>query len=268
MTPLAASLVGRKTLPIKRRPPFNDQASILPDMDDIHCFEVSAVRELIEDYGNSIKKVADDSVEDADKMVAEMLAFLPAPKTWIEWLLNPDAHPGMRGGILLEAHEKNGKERATIRMASSQGSFFVGDMFLKSGDCVYSKEKGNPQDMARRMSHLFTFSRCALALINTPRIIGRKQHMPNVGLERKLAKSMGMVGRFPLHAWTEIKLQVSKPLEIDDGEPHEAHLTGRRALHFCRAHIRIRLGKLEYVSSHWRGDPAIGIKRSRYAVLP
>jgi hypothetical protein len=105
-----------------------------------------------------------------------------------------------------------------------------------------------------------------LALINSPRIIGRQQHMPSRVLEQKLTRGFG-VGKFPLHAWTEIKLEVAKPIEIDDGEPHEAHLTGRRALHFVRKHLRLWNGELIYVTSHWRGDPALGIKQSRYRVV-
>jgi hypothetical protein len=100
-------------------------------------------------------------------------------------------------------------------------------------------------------------------LINSPKVIGRRQFMPHKVLVKNFTG-----GSFPLHAWTEIRLEVSKPPEIDDGGPHEARLTGRRALHFCRAHLRIRYGQLEYVSPHWRGDPSVGIKQSRYIVTP
>lgn len=107
----------------------------------------------------------------------------------------------------------------------------------------------------------------ALAMINTPRIIGRRQYMPHAGLQRRLAAAKGMVGKFPLHAWTEIKLEVRPPEEAGDAE-HQTYLTGEKALHFCRAHLRVRLGKLEYVRSHWRGNPALGIKQSRYTLVP
>jgi hypothetical protein len=75
-----------------------------------------------------------------------------------------------------------------------------------------------------------------------------------------------MVGTFPLRAWTEIVLEVTPPSEAGALDPGEAHLTGRRALHFCRQHLRIRGGRLELVKAHWRGDAAIGIKQSRYRV--
>jgi hypothetical protein len=106
----------------------------------------------------------------------------------------------------------------------------------------------------------------AVALINTPRVIGRQQHMPHAGLQRALARSKGMVGKFPLRAWTEIKLEVRPPVHAEGF--HEARLSGTRALHFCRAHLRVRRGQIEYVTHHWRGDASIGIKRSRYAMVP
>ena len=108
----------------------------------------------------------------------------------------------------------------------------------------------------------------ALALINTPRIIGQRIHRPHERLEREKLKKLGLVGKFPLHAWTEIILKIAPP---DDrtGEPSvEGHLTGERCLHFCRTYIRVRLGMIEYIEGHWRGNPALGMKRSRYRLEP
>jgi hypothetical protein len=107
-----------------------------------------------------------------------------------------------------------------------------------------------------------------LALINSPRVIGQRQHMPHERIEREKLKALGLVGKFPLRAWTEILLSVAPP---DDrtGEPsNEAHLTGEKCLHFCRTHLRVRLGQLEYVEGHYRGNPALGFKRSRYKLEP
>jgi hypothetical protein len=82
-------------------------------------------------------------------------------------------------------------------------------------------------------------------------------------LEKRLREGHLIAGRYPLGAWNEILLHVTPPQEADDTE-HEAHLTGSRALHFVRCHLRIRLGQLELVSAHWRGDAGLGIRRSRY----
>jgi hypothetical protein len=57
-----------------------------------------------------------------------------------------------------------------------------------------------------------------------------------------------------------------------DGEPATVTpATGAgmpRALHFVRAHLRLRLGKIELVRPHWRGDAQLGIKRPAYLVTP
>ena len=63
----------------------------------------------------------------------------------------------------------------------------------------------------------------ALALINSPKVIGRRQHLPHAGLERKLTKSMGMTGKFPLHAWTEIFLDIGEPHDTSDNPSVETH---------------------------------------------
>ena len=39
------------------------------------------------------------------------------------------------------------------------------------------------------------------------------------------------------------------------------------ALHTVRAFWRFRLGKLEFVRPHWRGDPAYGVSRRVYRLL-
>ncbi|KTQ96970.1 hypothetical protein NS365_23330, partial [Aureimonas ureilytica] len=81
-----------------------------------------------------------------------------------------------------------------------------------------------------------------------------------------LVRRLGVQGRFPLNAWTELQLRVASPRDLSRDASVEAHLTGQRPLHFCRAHLRVRLGRLEVVRSHWRGDASLGIKQTRYRV--
>jgi hypothetical protein len=52
-----------------------------------------------------------------------------------------------------------------------------------------------------------------------------------------------------------------------DGTVHEAHYTGEKCLHFCRSHLRVRNGRLEQVKAHWRGNPSLGIKQTRYKLV-
>jgi hypothetical protein len=103
-----------------------------------------------------------------------------------------------------------------------------------------------------------------LALINTPRIIGQRVHFPHQRIEREKLAKLKLTGKFPLRAWTEIVLKVGLPDDRSGDSSRETHLTGERCLHFCRTYLRIRYGAVEYVEGHWRGDPALGMKRSRY----
>jgi hypothetical protein len=207
----------------------------------------------------------------------DTFVFLPAPKTWIEF--NPPDGKG-RAGVLLQqtTAEIDGVTQDMIaasfytRATAHHVGTFAGHGAYEK---VYRPEVNEliktpfrlTEDLAEIADWVLVYVPLMLILINSPKIIGRQTFMPNRALEREATKEFGP-GKFPLHAWTEIRLQVAKPIEIDDGEPHEAHLTGQRALHFVRAHIRIRLGQLEYVSAHWRGDPALGMKQSRYNVTP
>jgi hypothetical protein len=235
-------------------------------MDDIHCFEVSGVFELANELGarwHDLLLDDDGKVYVNDVPPETKLAFLPAPKTWIEFVGRPNEGKGYRCALLLE---EAGNDLFLVTMADGEPGWlrsFKEPMVMpsyKRADFSLHWFQNCPMSRAWQITtQLRIFA--LLALINSPKVIGRVQHMPH----RRLVKAFAG-GSFPLHAWTEIKLDVAKPLGIDDGEPHEARLTGRRALHFCRAHIRIRLGLLEYVSAHWRGDPSIGIKQSRYVV--
>jgi hypothetical protein len=278
MTPLAAHLAKQLTARPKHRVGIwrepKNLNNLRDTLHDIHCFEVTACLNVVVDTYNGFKRKTAEQCEE----VFETFSFLPAPKTWIEWL----HFSGNRIGIAVEQKDDAendkppfvGKPRAECTLFDKDGAVNLGLISTQSGDYYhYGGDQYWPNFVVEAAQGVYpapgflAFTHVMLVLINSPRIIGRRQYMPNVGLERELTRGFGR-GKFPLHAWTEIRLEVAKPPEIDDGEPHEAHLTGRRALHFCRKHIRIRYGQLEYVSAHWRGDPALGIKRARYSVRP
>jgi hypothetical protein len=264
MTPLALRIVRNLGLPKNKRS-FFDDVGLLPLMSDLHCFELSPV------FG--IAKELAGEVCDAG-MLHVSQQFLPAPRTWLEF----KTEAGPRIGIHLEQSGDNVSMRIAYELHTEHQGFtvwspdYVATLYLKDKENAFQPTASSSFRLDERdRSHI---SSCcyvvygALALINTPRIIGRRQHMPHRGLERELIRNQKMVGKFPLHAWTEILLEVRPPVEMCSDPSVEAHLTGRRALHFCRAHLRIRLGALEIVSSSWRGDPALGIRQSRYAVVP
>lgn len=271
MTPLASYLAGQ----VVARPKYRQHMWAIPEnvkilrrgLEDVHCFEVTQCLPLLDELAGKLN----DQPPDKFDAILETYSFLPAPKTWIEWSFAN----GRRAAFLLEEQQLEGiKAKCTLYCREEATALGV----ISAHSAMPLGEPIIPKWLAKTTIELFggdgpvdtgllTLVHMFLILINSPKIIGRRQVMPNKGLERKLTQDLG-AGKFPLHAWTEILLRVNKPPEIDDGEPHEAHLTGRRALHFVRKHIRIRLGQLEYVTSHWRGDPALGIKQSRYIVTP
>jgi hypothetical protein len=240
MTPLAHRVVKELTLPLKRRT-YDDRIGLLGMMDDVHCFEVSevipAAKELATDLHKRPQQIG-------------RLAFLPAPKTWIEW-----REPDGRAGVLLWEIRSHGDEPVCAYLYyapndfSSERTGLLELVGLLDGHAKPLSVSG--QFLNSTSSFGEEITTCLLygllAMINTPRVIGRRQHMPHRGLERDLVRAMHPLGKFPLHAWTEIKLAVDVPHDVGGEGSVEAHLTGQRALHFCRAHLRIRLGHLEIV---------------------
>jgi hypothetical protein len=202
--------------------------------------------------------------------------FLPAPKTWLEFRPYPDdKNPRMRDFrtfywltetethfdvIWGNSHDKNGG----YKIKKEEFIAFSGDNYRRKmlEEIKLSNEEGKKLLDQRQILFM-------LAMINTPRLVGRKQHMPDRKLEKTLLRNRPNIGKFPLQAWTEITLSVSAPTKDVSGQSsHEAHLTGTKPLHFCRQHWRVRLGRLERVKAHWRGDPSLGVKRSRYKITP
>lgn len=291
MTPLAARLAKQLVARVKDRHPFwrDNSDHLRRYLDDTHFFECSAVADVLDEFTATVRAAGADGWTD----LVGTVGFLPAPKTWLEF-----RSPMLgRVGLLLE-QVPDDAPAAFVTWVLEEAATPLGLISLVSDDYQTIGYDGKPESPIRMVvpeSVRPGFDRLArdlkadayasygysdvtavaiallgmvhtyLVLINSPRILGRRQHMPHLGLERRLVRGLGS-GMFPLHGWTEIKLEINKPPDIDDGEPHEAHLTGKRALHFCRKHIRFRNGKLEYVRAHWRGDPAVGIKRSRYTV--
>lgn len=269
MTPLAHFITKQLTLPIKRRR-FSDGCQMLKNMSDIHCFECSEIMEAVRNIISDMADRGGNSMVAALKSMISETGFLPSPKTWIEFSVE-----GYRLGFLLVADEDNcsakvfhafavrGKIEASASVSGYMTIPLINGVATIGGVCAGMPDLDEEQQ-AEWILQLIVL----LAFINTPRIIGRRTHMPHRGLERHLLAQRGLIGKFPLHAWTEIKLAVCDPKDASNEKSVEAHYTGERALHFCRAHLRLRMGRLEIVSAHWRGDGSLGIKQSRYNVVP
>lgn len=254
MTPLARRITSELTLLLKRRT-FDDRAGLLRRMGGVHCFEISEIEQLSADLGAQYPEYG----------VQDELIFLPFPKTWIEMKTSYG-----RLGYLVE--DLKGKWLVTQAYESKiNGKWGSREYFFDNEQHRFVDGQGPRaviiNDLLKQISrerHSSEWFRAVFAIINTPRIIGRRQHMPHRGFERNMVRAMKLVGKFPLHAWTEIRLDVAVPKDMSRDRSVEAHYTGMVAYHWCRAHLRIRLGKLELVKAHERGNPALGFRQSRY----
>lgn len=255
MTPTFHAIAMETTKPLAQRR-LVDRENVAKRLNEFHFFDVSNVAEMARDLGNRFVKQG---------RPVGRLAFLPADAVALDFGKQPGiAH---RTGVLLERHGDYAICRTAVADAHGCGvsdeAFWI-ELGANASDTIFCFGRDGFEEQAAKWAPILYG---ALALINTPRTIGRRQHMPHAGLQRKLAAAHGMPGKFPLRAWTEIILEVRPPV-IEGERVHEARLTGGKCLHFCRAHLRIRNGTLEYVSPHWRGDGALGVKQSRYDVRP
>lgn len=264
MTPLALALSKQLLLPAKKRARIIDTAGFLDQFRDIHCFEITRALPLIFQIGDHYIETGRGD---------DRYAFLPAPRTWLEAVvLTEQGDQGRQGRLFIESADRNSAEFYTITWM--QGAFVTtswGVMPLARNANAGSLVRHFPNELVEFTPSTsdehtkFTFF-ATFSLINHPKIIGRKQHMPHRGLEKRLVQTFG-AGKFPLHAWTEIQLDVTPTHDARRDPSVEAHYTGARALHFCRAHLRLSNGNLSFVTSHWRGDAALGIRQSRYKVV-
>ncbi len=254
MTPLAQSIANEMCKPLAKRQ-IIDPDGIASGIDGFHFFDCTAISELLVGLGAK-----------APELSSSNFMFLPAEKVWIEFGPGCGYYEDNCRHAYLLVREK-GKARLHIASMVPGHSPIISVPFAwieTNGSVGYRGNLDLPADFD--VEGYVAGAVVALALINTPRIIGRRQHMPHAGLQRKLAAARGMVGKFPLRGWTEIVLEVTPPKT--DGQLHETRLSGERCLHFCRQHLRVRNGAVEMVRDHWRGDPALGIKRSRYRLEP
>lgn len=269
MTPLFHAVANETTKPVKDRR-LVDPAGIARRLGEFHQFDVSAVIEVARELGNQFVASA----------VPGRLAFLPAPCVALDF---GAPKKSVRVGMLIE--QVGGIARCRVAAHSEHGCSIGGDYFdLPLGDEVNGRIE-LPEAMDGRLEQQFpqlaTLIYGLLAIINTPRTFARKQHMPHAGLQRKLAAARGMVGKYPLRGWSEVLLRVSEPV-IEGGRERGVILSGGKCLHYVRKHLRIIGGVVVHiggrrvvlggreieVEGHFRGDPALGIKQTRYRLAP
>lgn len=130
---------------------------------------------------------------------------------------------------------------------------------------------GSKEDLVTKLGtwieELFPIIFPLLSIINSPNIIPREIVKAGGSRQsrRRLASRLGINHRRLV--FTKINLEVLSH-ENTKTNNESNRITGKKCLHYCRSFLRIRKGKLERVRAHWRGDPALGIKRGDYTVQP
>jgi hypothetical protein len=186
---------------------------------------------------------------------------MPFPCVWIEWRVSAEYVPVERVGLILREDSNGFAHMTTVRQPRGGGNVNLTEEFdlplFSSGKRLneFIRLADGP---VRGGLHWMAFD--ALAIINNPRIFDRTTHAPHRGTQKALQRNR-IYANCDMPRWTEIKLSV----RASSGEGSKTEkLTGKKAQHFVRSHLRIRLGKLEIVSAHLRGDPTLGSLKAVY----
>lgn len=257
MTPLAQYLVrahlnGDFAAPVDG--PFRDAAAALAGS-AAQCFEVSEVWEMADALmrHRSYKHLEDPNL------------FLPAPVTWIEWTRTSDEERRL-AVLVAEMAPKTWKIQVFADKANGNIATGTAITWIIEGNNVFFPIE-HPNDLTPASQDFYIETTrmvsAYLCVINTPLVVRQEKHEPRAELRRKLLRAGVIDGKTRFQPWVTIKLDVQTPSEIEGGG---SRMTGTKAFHFCRAHLRLRLGKVEWVRSHWRGDANKGVVNHDYRV--
>lgn len=264
MTPLAQRFFRQLTLP-KRDRSVLDEGGVLERLEDLHCFDVGAV-------AGAVNQAIDQEPDKGFRNTIHTLglsAFLPSPRTWLEYVVPENAQ---RTAVLVEKSADSFV--FWLILDEPLTSYFCGTFRshraleepypgFSIGRPVAGTWCDDPSEIESKLTRLAIETLLLLDIINTPGLVALKTVQPHRGFERAL-RQLG-VGRYPLQAWHEVVIKPGEPAPDDSGE---TGLTGRKCLHFTRAHKKRVHGQVRMISHYWSGDPALGIKRTRYRVKP
>jgi hypothetical protein len=256
VTPIAHRLVRESALPPKARS-FENDFGIIPLLKDIHCFDVSAIHGMQDILKNAI----------LSKDAGSRQQFSPFPSTWIEvkikdirqaWLCtaNGDESYDVRN-VYYDAGE-NIVFPAVRVTVPFRGPLTRGTLMVAQHE---EKHPLNANDIGT-LKAIIVVVDSYISIINSVKIVNRKSHPPHSGLQRTIAAR-----GYRDNGWTEILLSINSPFNPATGETAATTITGEKALHFVRSHIRVYRSGLEIVvKAHTRGNPALGTVQSRYRV--
>ena len=296
MTPLAKALAETAVSNPKWWRNSGNEKMLAPFPHDVKCFEITAVKELS-------AELAQQAYDRGN--IVESLAFLPAPVTWLEQrYTREDGKQALQAYLLVDQGNNTATVTSTVGIDINGRTVFLPvslgslrlldaadpdgwaidltletqgvdtvdyarnqarDLFpLRSGVRVEPRE-GRDLDVQLEDAHARSWQLYAtLSLINSPRIVARSEHKASSGLGKFLNRKGA--GPYNLLPWHEVFLDITPPPEATEADGGGSRLTGPRALHFCRQHIRIKRGKLEMVRAHYRGSADVGVAQTQYRV--
>lgn len=199
--------------------------------------------------------------------------FLPAETTWIEWRGGSAGHQRSgRHGLLLVG---TGEGKAALSVG--QGAYVFDSIIPGQPDDVLHEPIGfdlhdfifrkitvpgeptRPEDY-EEVERLGRFLVCVLALINTPRVSQLIAH----NIDEKLNRSRLKRGKFPLLSWHDVTIRPD--VGWAPRPTHEEGTTGEKRRHHVRTFMRLKMGKVEIVKPHWRGNREKGYVIHRHVV--
>ena len=205
-----------------------------------------------------------------DGSVTQMIRglFLPFPVTWIEYTDDKKT--------VAVCFAQNDLENKAASFRSGIARFMCMEKGIKSYFCIgnvdFNLENDNidietndgafwdKSESMEQLARLFVVSCIMLALINETRVTQQ------INQKRRTRVPLGdnrPFGKWPLLGWKKVVLRIGEDVQT---EPNNGRLTGRRALHWVRSHLRFVNGKIVIVRAHTRGDASLGMINTKYEV--
>lgn len=276
MTPLWSSAIRATS-----RGKFADSL-LVRALASCRCFDFEPVAELANNLG---RELASQAFDIAQKSSGEIImdcgvdVAVPHTSVWIEgfgtycrgatwamWLVAVDDLY-----VLHRCSVSGGKfgmkEICTIELA---GDGLFRAKLLEQDEVVALARESEKQYFSDSNSKAF-FDLCAahtvgdffsaLAILSSPRL-GVSPVKASLSAESALGKfGLRKASRDVCHSRVFIRIGAQNFGVEDIGRSHSP-----KAYHFVRSHLRRKEGRVETVRSHWRGDPAFGIRVPHYKV--
>lgn len=262
MTPLAMLLAkrflvekGRDTTLLAENDEHRARLSaVVRSLPETQCFEIT----------NAVDLIAEFAREHFPHHVDDRLMFWPHQNCWFEIL-----GEGRSRAAIVVRSLGGARDPAMVRIISSRWVSVSDEAVVLSEEMKLAPgglPGGVPDIDPEGARWLGANLAAILTAINQPKVIGRQVRHAHRGLERKLSQARVGTRRTPLPDIVTLDLEAFVTREADDGPESGGVAGSKKCFHFVRAHIRQANG--QFVRSHWRGDPALGVGRKNYRVVP